>query len=267
MEESKGDTMEYQQFVDRLFELGKAEGFNDMEVYYQQDKSFETTVFNQDVDKFNISEVAGLSFRGLYNEKMGYAYTELLDESSLKMLVEEAKANAQAIESSDKVEIALPQEGYQEVESFNEGLYDYSKADKIEFLKLMEEEAKALDDRIQSLSYNLYLEQEQSIKINNTKGMDLNFKMNTGICYVVALASSEGQNKTGFELLIDKDFKNYNYKEMAKRVVEKTVSQFGAEPVVSKAYPVVFKNDCAASLLGSFQSVFNAEVVQKIYHL
>lgn len=255
--------MKYQEFVDKLFELGKTEGFTDMEVYYQQNKNFETTVFNQEVDRFSISEVAGLSFRGLYNGKMGYAFTEMLDDASLTMLVSEARENAKAIESEDKVEISAPQEGYQEANSYSEVLSETAKAGKIEFLKKVEAEAKALDDRVQSVAYNLYMEIEEDTKISNTKGMNLDSKMNIGIAYISVLAVSGEQNKSGHVLVLDKDFKNFDYKAVAKKAVEETVSQFGAAPVKSKTYPVVLKNDCAASLLGAFQGVFNAEKVQK----
>ena len=231
--------MKYQAFVEELFELGKKEGFADMEVYFQQDKSFETTVFNQEVDKFSISESAGLSFRGLYNDKMGYAFTEILDQSSIEMLVREAKDNALAIESEDKVEIANTQSGYQEVIAYNAKLSERAKADKIEFLKKVEVEAKSLDDRVKSLSYNLYMESEQDIKITNTKGMDLSEKQNLGIAYVNVLAVSGEENKTGHAIVLDRDFANFDFKAVAKKAVENTVSQFGASPVPSKSYPVV----------------------------
>ncbi|MCH4890696.1 TldD/PmbA family protein [Acidaminobacter sp. JC074] len=255
--------MEYQKFVDALFELGKSQGFSDMEVYFQEGKNFETTVFNQEVDRFSISEVAGLSFRGLYNEKMGYAFTEILDDASLEMLVREAKANAEAIESEDKVEIAEPKGRIEPMDLYSEDLGKVAKADKIDFLKKLEAEAKSLDERVKSLSYNLYMESEMDVKINNTRGMDLSQKSNIGICYVNVLAVSGEENKTGHVLLIEKDFDKFDYKAVAKKAVEETVSQFGASPVASKSYPVVLKNETAADLLGAFMSVFNAENVQK----
>lgn len=255
--------MEYQVFVDRLFELGKKEGFTDMEVYFQEDKNFETTVFNQEVDKFSISEVAGLSFRGLFKEKMGYAFTEILDEASIDMLVNDARDNALAIESEDKVEISEPKTGYKEVIAFDENLSAVSKAEKIDFLKKMEEEAKGLDPRVKAVTYNLFMESEGSVKISNTKGMDLESKHNIGFVYLNILATEGEENKTGHKLLVDRDFRDFDYKAVAKEAVEETISQFGAKSVASKQYPVVLRNECAASMLGAFQSVFNAEIVQK----
>lgn len=255
--------MDYQKFVNEVFKLGKAEGFDDMEVYFQKNNEFETTVFKTEVDKFSISEFSGLSFRGLYQKKMGYAYTEILDADAVTMLVKEAKENAEIIESDDEVFIAGPQTNYQSVDIYNEDLNSVSKAEKIKFLKLVEEEALKLDPRIQSLAYNLYADYDVAVKIKNTKGMELDQNYNLALAFIMALAVDNGENKTSHVVLIDRDFKNFDYKKTAKEVVDKTVALLGAKTVPSKAYPVIFKNDCAASLLGAFQGVFNAEIVQK----
>lgn len=255
--------MEYQKFVESLFELGSKEGFEDMEVYFQKHKEFETTVFKSEVDKFSISEVAGLSFRGVFDNKMGYAYTEILDDQSIAMLVREAKANAQAIESEDKVVISSPQTGFVDVDAFNSGLNEISKAEKIEFLKKVEEEVMKLDSRIKSLAYNLYADFENELRIKNTKGMDLCQKSNLAVALIMALAVENGENKTGICMVLDRDFRNFDYKAVAQKVVQEATSLLGSKSVPSKSYPVVFRNDCAASLLGAFESVFNAEVVQK----
>lgn len=255
--------MDYQKFVDKVFELGQSEGFEHMEVYFQKNNEFETTVFKSEVDKFSISESAGLSFRGLYEKKMGYAYTETLDESAITMLVKEAKENATVIESDDEVFIAEPQTGYQAVEAYNETLQTISKAEKIKFLKLVEEEVMKLDPRIQTLAYNLYADYDVAVGIKNTKGLELNQTYNLAVAFVMALAVENGENKTSHVVLIDRDFRQFDYKKTAREVVEKTVALLGAKTVPSKSYPVIFKNECAASLLGAFQSVFNAEVVQK----
>lgn len=255
--------MEYQKFVQELFDLGKANGFEDMEVYYQKNNQFETTVFKTEVDKFSISESAGLSFRGIYDGKMGYAFTEVMDKKALTMLIDEAKANAQIIESEDEVFIASPKSGYETVEAYYPNLAEVPKADKIDFLKKVEEEALKLDDRIQTLAYNLYTDFESEVSIQNTKGLNLTQKRNLAIAFVMPMAVVGKENRTGTVLVMDGDFKAFDYKRVAKEAVEKTVSLIGAKTVPSKAYPVILKNECAASLLSAFQSVFNAEIVQK----
>lgn len=255
--------MEYQNFVDKLFLIGKEEGFEDMEVYFEKQKEFQTTVFKAEVDKFSISESAGLSFRGLYNNKMGYSYTEILDEESLNMLILEAKENAKAIQSEDKVEILSKQKKYIDTVSFNPELNEISKKEKINFLKNVEKEIMKLDNRIKTLAYSLYADFEVELKLSNTKGIDLNQKTNLALAYISALATENGKNKTGSILLINRDFKKFDVSETAKRVVAEAVSLLGAKTIKSKEYEVIFRNGCAASLLQAFSGVINAENVQK----
>lgn len=255
--------MEYNKFVDDLFTLGHKEGFEDMEVYFQTDKTFETTVFNKEVDRFSIAEVSGLSFRGIFDKKMGYAYTEILDEASISMLIREAKDNARAIESEDEVFIGEVKEGYKEVYAYNPKINEISKAEKIDYLKNMEKEIFSLDDRIQSIAYNLYLDFESEVSIKNTKGLDLKQKNNMLASYIMPLAVAEGENKTSAVISIERDFGKLDYKKTARKVVDQTLALLGAKSLPSKSFPVILKNDCAASLLAAFQSVFNAENVQK----
>lgn len=255
--------MNYNNFVEAVFKLGKKEGFEDMEVYFQKSNEFETMVFKSEVDKYSISESSGLSFRGLYNDKMGYSYTEVLNEDTIKMLVNDAKENAIVIESEDKVIISEKQSGYRELNEFNENLFAISKDKKIEFLKELEKEILKLDGRIKMVNYNLYQESESQLKITNTKGMDLNTKSNIAVVYVSALAVENDENKTGSKLILSRDFDTFNYKEIAKEVVKEAVDLLGAKTVASKNYDIIFRNECAASLVGAFSSVFSAEDVQK----
>ena len=84
--------MDYKELARKIFEAGQLK-MDEMEVFIQKNKEFEIEVFEGKVDKYSISESGGLSLRGLADGKMGYSYTEKIDESSIDMLVEEAYEN------------------------------------------------------------------------------------------------------------------------------------------------------------------------------
>ena len=84
------------ELVNQLFELGKVKGFVDQEIYYVENKNIEISVYEGQIDKYNISEDGGLSYRGIVGGKLGYAYTERFEASTLEMLVNEAYENAKA---------------------------------------------------------------------------------------------------------------------------------------------------------------------------
>ncbi len=64
------------EFKNKLFEEGKQAGFSEMEVYYQSTESFSANTFQGEVDGYTLANEGGLSFRGLINGVLGYAYTE-----------------------------------------------------------------------------------------------------------------------------------------------------------------------------------------------
>ena len=94
--------MERRKFMDLLFARAKQEGFAACEVYASDAESFSVTVFSGEIDEYNVCSEGGLSFRGLYNDRMGYASTQVLDEDAVEMLVSAAKENALLIENPDK---------------------------------------------------------------------------------------------------------------------------------------------------------------------
>ena len=74
------------------------------------------------IDKYSISDENGLSFRGVYKGKMGYSYTEKLDESSIDIIIKEAIDNAKIIDSDDEEFIFEGSKEYKKINSFNDKL-------------------------------------------------------------------------------------------------------------------------------------------------
>src|SRR5690554_3083743 len=139
--------MKYKGLVDKIFEKGK-DKFEDMETYIENTKEIEIAVFKGEIDRYNISETEGLSLRGINDGKLGYSYTEKVDESSIDMLVEEAYENGKFIDTLEKEIIFSGSAGYKELDGFNPNLKETPLEEKIEFVKSLEKEAFALDSRI-----------------------------------------------------------------------------------------------------------------------
>ncbi|QQY80342.1 PmbA protein [Keratinibaculum paraultunense] len=254
--------MKYKELADNIFKQGK-DKFEDMEVYVEKTKTIEIAVFNGEIDKYNISDTEGLSLRGINENKMGYSYTEKVDESSIDMLIEEAYENGKHIDALEKEIIFSGSDRYEEVDNFNKELQETPLEDKIEFTKALEKEALSLDSRIVAVNYCMYNEVEYSNYLINTKGLNLEDSRNLAYAFVMVVAKEGEDTKTGMSYVVSKDFKDFDYKKLAKEAVDEALSLLGAKPVKSKEYPVVFRNDVFANILGAFQSVFYAENVQK----
>ncbi|HSH36888.1 TldD/PmbA family protein, partial [Schnuerera sp.] len=254
--------MKYKGLVDKIFEKGK-DKFEDMETYIENTKEIEIAVFKREIDRYNISETEGLSLRGINDGKLGYCYTEKVDESSIDMLVEEAYENGKYIDALEKEIIFSGSDKYEEIDGFNQNLKEVSIEEKIEFVKSLEKEAFTLDSRIVAVSYCVYKEIEDSKYLFNTKGLDLENNINLGVAYIMVVAKDGEETKTGLSYRIAKDFSDFDYKEMAKEAVDEALSYLGAKSIKSKEYPLVLKNIIFADILSAFKSIFYAEYVQK----
>jgi len=255
------NSMTYKELSERIFEAGK-DKFEAMETYIERSKEIEIAVFKGEIDRYNISDTEGLSLRGISNGKMGYSYTEKLDESSIDMLIEEAYENGKYIDSLDREIIFKGSDEYKKL-NISSNLKETPLEQKIEFVKSLEKEAFSLDSRIVSVGECVYDEMEISRHLFNTNGLKLEDNMSIAFSYMIVIAREGEDTKTGLSYRIVKDFSKLDYKVMAKEAVDEAISRLGARPVKSGNYSAIIRNDVFAEILGSFSSILYADSVQK----
>jgi PmbA protein len=255
--------MDIIQFKDKLFAHGKELGFSDMELYYQSNGKFSTKVYKGEIDSYDIAVEGGVSFRGICNGKMGYAYTEKVDEDSISLLPNEAKENSSIIDSEDIETIFEGSRLYEKVDLYSEKLSKVSAEEKISLLKQVEEEAFALSEKVTSVNYCLLESHDSEIMIANTKGLMKREKSNVAYIFISVVVKDEDDIKNAYNLCLIKDFGEIDTKTIAKEAVEEALSLLGADSIESKTYPIILKNTAAASLLQVFSGIFSAENVQK----
>ncbi|KON89822.1 peptidase U62 [Sporosarcina globispora] len=255
--------MNLQEFKDKLFQLGEEHGFTDMELYYEREEKFVCELFKGEIDSYDTSEVFGTSFRGLYKGKMGYAFTEKLDEESLSYLIENAKENSKFIEDEVQEEIFAGSEKYGEGNFYSADLAEVTIPEKINLLKEIEKHIYSYDERVTGTDYFMLSSGETEKAILNSKGLNLSEKVNHVGIYVSVIVKQGDQVKNGVYSKFTRDFSILNPKEIAKHAVEEALSQLYAQSAESKNYPVLLRNDAASALLQTFIPVFSAEITQK----
>ena len=181
--------------IEKLFEKGRIRGFDDQEIYHESAKSLRISVYQGEVEKFNMSEQGGLSYRGITGGKMGYAYTEILDENALDMLVDEAYSNAAVIESQDRVFLHDGSGTYKDLSEDAES--KGATEDKISFMLKKEKKLMESDKRIVRISGNAYSESVYTKHIRNTKGLNLSETRSLAYAYAVAVAQEGEDTRTG----------------------------------------------------------------------
>lgn len=255
--------MEFNIFKEQLFERAKQEGFTDCEVYYSDGENISISVYEFELEKYNIDKYIGLSFRGLINGKMGYSYTEILDEEAIDMLVKKAKEGAVSIENTDVQFIYKGDESYSEVKTYSEKLENIDPAELIEIAIDLERQTKNYSDKVINLSGCKVSYSSSRSLISNTKNLNLSNKSNLLMAYVIPVIEDRNQKQDGMGYQLVEDIKDIDTKKIASDAVNEAFSKIGAKSIESGNYKTIINNEAMSSLLETFSDVFSAESAQR----
>jgi PmbA protein len=250
------------EFKDLLFKKAELEGFTEYEIYYADQKSFGVQVFEGELEKYTVSGNQSLSFRGIYNGQMGYAYTEILDEASVDFLIKSVKDNALIIEKEDKEIIYGGKDNYSNFNGYEESLSNVTPGEKIKLALAMEAEAKAQNDSVIRAESQIE-DGESCCQIINSKGLNLAYKSNVVFAFVESVVKDEEGMNADYAFKGCKVFNELNARELSKEAVDNALAYKGAKSVKSGTYTAAIKNSAAASLLQRFSGIFSSDNTQK----
>lgn len=255
--------MQITEFQEELLSKAIDAGFQEAEVYYERSESFQCMIFEGEIDSYETSEEGGLGLRGLYNGKMGYAYTEKIDEDSIPFLIESAKANANVLDEDDGSDIFGGSKDYANHTFFSEELANIQVPEKIELIKSIEKKVLAYDSRIVTLNYCVLQDFSGDRILANSKGLSLKEKKNGIVIFISAVVKDGEEMKTGSFIKLTRDFGSLDADKIAKEAAEEALSYLGEQSIPTRRYPIIMRHDAAASLLATFTPIFSAENTQK----
>jgi len=253
--------MSIQNYQDKLLAQGKTYGFEEMEVYYEKSDSFGCAVFQGELEHYEKAETGGLSFRGLIDGKMGYAYTEKLDDASIPFLLQNAKQNASVLESDENDEIFEGSASYRQENWFSEPLSNVTIPEKITLMLDIEKKISEYNPKIKLVNGKLKdFARERAIA--NSKGLSLHERQNYVYLYFAVVVEDGEEKKSAFTFKITRDFAKWNADEIAKEAAEEALKSLNEQSVANKKYPILFRRDAAADFIATFSSIFSAEEAQ-----
>lgn len=258
--------MDINELKNFLFEKAKEKGFEECEIYYSDNSSFKVSVYKGNIEKYQNSQSGGFCFRGLYEGKMGYYFSENVENPDVESVVKNAIENSKILAGEDKEFIFEGSEKYPDVNVYNEKLANMSDDEKIKAAFEMERAAQEYDDRI-TVNSSVVASGVSTVYISNTKGLELKEKSNYLMAYVEAMAEDKGETKEKGELWIGSDIDEFNPAAVAKSAAEKVMSSLGGNSVASGNKKVIIKNETFADILECFCGNFYAENVQKGFSL
>lgn len=255
--------MELELFVDSLFKKASEAGFSEYEVYYVDRESLGISVYKEEVEKYNLNNSAGLSFRGKLGDRIGYSYTEILDEDAIDMLVKKAKENVSAIENNDIQFIYEGDKEYKEISTYYEALENLEPDKLINIAINMEKEAKKYCDKVESFSGCAISYSSGKYGIINSKGLNLKNKSNLLTAYVVPIVKDGENMYDGCGYVVAKSLDEIDPAKIAKMGVDEALSKIGATSIPAGNYKVIINNEAMVSLLSTFAGIFSGDAVQK----
>ncbi|NLD83387.1 MAG: hypothetical protein GX637_04410, partial [Clostridiales bacterium] len=250
-------------FIRALLEAAKGAGIEAAEVYLSSGDSFRAMCVQGEISNYTVNTSRGLSLRGLYQGKMGYAATEAFDEDAVEQMVQAVKESAELTEDEDIQEIYQGDPEYPEVNEYRPELDEVPEEKKLAFLLEAERLAKAADPRIEQLSYNMITTGSNEIRIANSFGLDLRHRDNMAAAFISATAREGDRVSTGSAFEAGRDFGKMNAEKLAREATEEALFMLKAAPVLSGTYRALIDAKCMPDLLGVFCGIFSAESAQK----
>lgn len=255
--------MEFLQFKNLLFEKAKIAGFDECEIYYSDGESISISVYEGEVEKYNLAKSFGLSFRGKINNKMGYSYTEILDEAAIDMLINSAKNSANLIENDDETFIYVGDKTYSEVKTYSKELENIDPGKMIDLALDLEKEAKNYSEKVVNINGCKISYSSSNYGIYNTKGLELNNKGNILTSYVVPVVQDESGKNDGVGYVVASSLDEVKPRQMVAQGVEEALSKLGGKSIPSGSYKTIIYNEAMVQLLEIFASTFSGDAAQK----
>ncbi|SFC34368.1 TldD/PmbA family protein [Clostridium uliginosum] len=255
--------MDFELFKEKLFTEAKKAGFDECEIYYLDRESLSLNVYQNEVEKYNLNNTFGLSFRGKINGKIGYSYTEILDQDVIFMLVKNAKDGALSIEHDDVQFIYEGDKEYKDIDCYIEALDNVKSEDLISLALDMEKECKKQCDKVVNFGGCGIGYGKSNYGIINSKGLNLKNRNNSLTAYVVPIIKDKDEKYDGMGYVVANSLEEVKPSELAKQGLDEALSRIGGRSISSGKYKIIINNEAMVSLIGTFSSIFNAEQAQK----
>lgn len=248
---------------DKFFALAKERGITDAEISISTSYSLSFSLFHGEIDNYETNTSSTFMARGIYKGKMGAIVSDVYDKNSAELFVNTIISNASVIENNDPVFIYKGSPKYKKINTFNKDLSKISIDEKLKKLYELEKKIKEADPRIVEVQVVGFEESSSSNTILNSHGLKLTQKNNNYFIYGGAVASENGQVKTGFDFFFENDFNKINIDELAKSIAKDAYSKLGGYQCDSSTYKAVLSQDVVSSLLSAYINNAIAEDVQK----
>lgn len=255
--------MNYQQTLQDT--LDKSKKVSDQaEVFITESLSHKVETANQAIESQDTIMEIGLSIRLIKNHKIGFAYTSELETESIQSAIGQALHNALSSEADEFVD--FPEKEHYTFENsqyFDPNIKSLVPAQRVEMAIKIEKAAFAADHRISMTEKSSYHDNQTSVYLANSKGLNANYVANSIGGWANVIAQENNQLETGFGVEFCSKLKEFNPEKIGIEAAKEAVSLLNGKAIPTQKIPVIFPPVTACHLLQAIAPLFSAEAIQK----
>lgn len=241
-------------------------GADEAEAFVKSGEQTTVKVYQGEVELFTKSESRGMGVRVLADRKTGYAFSTVLDKTSLDGLVDDAIENARHCNPDEYAglpEIFAEIPGDKPTSLLSTGFDSVDSKQKIDFATEMEATALKTDPMVIACEDTLYTDGKENVRLVNSKGFSGEYEHGAGFAYTSVLAGEKDDVMSGFAVMSGHDLTELDPVKIAEEAANQAVMLIGAESIKPRKTTVVFDPLVFIQIIMSISSAFSADAVQK----
>ena len=250
--------------VDSIMARLSHEGLDGYEVYMTYSNGLTIEIKDGVIDVFVRSENAGLSLRGLKEQRPGFAFSTDLSSKVIPDLIEQVVRGASATDPDPFVGFPLPPaKTPPQFDQFDHDLQRIPVEDKIDRARTLEAAARSSDPRIKKVRKAAYVETTGTVTICNHTGLKLSYQK-TLVSGSIMVVAEEGENaEIGWDYGLSPFFEQLDMGLIGATAARRAVRMLGARSVRSMQVPAILPPWVASDVLKVLSASFMADNLQK----
>jgi PmbA protein len=220
-------------------------------------KSLKMSAQKGAISTYNVSSTQIMGLRLIKDSKVGLAYTESLDEESLRFMVSQALQNAETSEPNPHERI-LDLSGTL-VDELRAATEEVSIAEKTQLALELEGAVRKLDPRVTSVPYNSYSEQDYRSHYLSTSGRHTSYFDQSYTIVSSAVMTDQSKKSSFYDYQTTHAFRDLNLRKVVETAFNQAKSLLGEKTLPTGKYHIRFHPDCLKELLSCFANFYSAK--------
>lgn len=245
-----------------FFALAKERGISEAQFQSSSSKSLSVTIYEGEVDNYQVDNTHSIIACGIYNGKFGSARSEKTTKDAFPFLVDGIIKSASLNEKVEAVSLFAGSEKYHKKNVLSKSLATTPVEKKIGLARYIEKRIREHGENLTQIEVT-YSESEEQSEFCNSTGLKLRERGNYFVISA-SLGAIDGETvRTSYELAFGNELETFDPDEFVARVIKGVLSKIGASPCETGSYPTVLKNSVFSRLLRYFIGAMSSEEIQK----